>query len=520
MKLCVPVSAICLLAAVGFGQSYIGRVDTIGGTTYDWQTSGPVARWLVNAPGCGLHAVWMFSAEANTVFNDRNLRYNYYDFATRQWGWIDPEHISSGHNVFTHRAGYGNVDYDPRTGVAVIGGHYTGAGGGTTKLARDVAPGSGMFEYADGSGQDMRGWPRLAVSEDGTIHVLCMSAAYMMSYSRILPQRWPDFEPPMPIGPSPGFPTYNVAAAKVSGRVCLIWAMAVHQPMYGYLQTSSDHGASWTDTIRFLPPEAYGGDTLTSFTASALFPSYDSQDRLHVVASVVPMLYDTLYVAPTQIWHWCADNTPPWSRIHVASCRPQNLHGRLGYSAVYADRPSIGEGSDGRLYVAWEQFDSSNVEPLTERLRAGVWVSGSADNGVSWTPGMLVTERNTYSHRFPCVADRTVSGGPSQDTVCVLYMMDSVAGFFVQNEGPATRNPVVCQFITTSKVGSQDRDQTQAPGGKPQATIVRALPSDAVAFDVTGRRVLSPKPGVYFVAEGVGARGQGLGRIRKVIVQR
>ncbi len=51
------------------------------------------------------------------------------------------------------------------------------------------------------------------------------------------------------------------------------------------------------------------------------------------------------------------------------------------------------------------------------------------------------------------------------------------------------------------------------------ATVVRSLPPGAVAFDAMGRRVVSAKPGVYFVRnEG---RGEGdLGRARKVVVQR
>ena len=52
------------------------------------------------------------------------------------------------------------------------------------------------------------------------------------------------------------------------------------------------------------------------------------------------------------------------------------------------------------------------------------------------------------------------------------------------------------------------------------ASVLRRLPPGAVVFDAMGRRVLNPRPGVYFLAEGAGANGQGSGRIRKVILQR
>ena len=80
----------------------------------------------------------------------------------------------------------------------------------------------------------------------------------------------------------------------------------------------------------------------------------------------------------------------------------------------------------------------------------------------------------------------------------------------------------------------------QAPPGIPtQARRLQTLlnrsaplrsPTDAVLFDATGRRaaVLRPgpndishlAPGVYFVREGLGTRGQGPGKTRKVVVTR
>jgi len=531
-----------LTLAVSFvpAQGYIGRLDTLGSTTYDWQTGGPAAKCLVNASGYGLHAVWMWSvATSGTTFPDRNMRYSFYDFSTRRWTWPDSNPMQGGVDVFPFRTGYGNVDADPATGVAIIGSHYSGAGGVTIMLAKDAEPGAGIFDYAEAeSVLGLIQWPRIAVGQDGTIHVFAISSAYVLGYTRILPGMWPHFEPLRgAIEPSPGFPSHNIAASKVSGRVCLIWELTTDEPEIGYLQTSTDNGATWTPPEQFLPPDAYGGDTVTSFGITSLYPWYDWQDRLHVVATVCPIVNDTMYIVPSQVWHYCADNTPQWNRIHIATCDPDHLMGSVGYNATYAGRPSIGEDNDGRLYVAWEQFDSSNVEPLTNRLRAGIWVSSSPDNGASWTPGLLVTERNTFSHRFPSIVDRMVPGGPSEDTVCILYMIDSISGFFVQSEGPVSFNPIVCQFIASPLVGAKEvtNDElrvTNAP------TIIRGVLRLPVSpftihtslFDMTGRQVMTLKPGandvtrlspgVYFVRSEPSAVSGEPSAVAKVVISR
>ena len=536
MRKLAVLALLMLAASLASAQGYIGRLDTLGTTTYDWQNGWHANQWLVNAPGHGLHAVWMLSAATGgTTFPDRNIHYNYYDFATRLW---------TGANVFPHRAGYGNVDYDPATGAAIIGCHYTGTGGVTVKLARDAAPGACIFDCADGEPVlGVTQWPRIAVGQNGTIHIFTITASYVLGYSRILPGNWPTYEPPRtPIDPSPGFPTFPLAASRVSGKVCLMWEISTDDPEDAYMQTSTDNGATWTDPEQFLPPAAYGGDTVTSFHITSLYPWYDLADRLHVVANVCPEVNDTVYIIPSQIWHYCADNSPQWSRIHIATCEPAHLLASVGYNATYACRPCIGGGNDGRLYVAWEQFDSSNVEPLTSRLRAGIWVSSSPDNGLSWTPGLLVTERNTFSHRFPSIVDRMIPGGPSEDTVCILYMIDSISGFFVQSEGPATFNPMVCQFIPSSLLGAEETMNDELGTMNVGPTIVRGvLPFEARGalsdrglrgqqreprgelLDISGRRVLDLRPGpndvsrlspgVYFIHSAIDNRQSPMPRV-------
>jgi hypothetical protein len=67
--------------------------------------------------------------------------------------------------------------------------------------------------------------------------------------------------------------------------------------------------------------------------------------------------------------------------------------------------------------------------------------------------------------------------------------------------------------------GVEESFGPQAPSRRLLPTVSRSLPPGAVVFDAMGRRVLDPKPGVYFVRDE--GRGAGdVGRVRKVVVQR
>jgi len=487
MRQLVTLAAALAIAA---GQGYIGRLDTIGGTTYDWWADANVRRSLVNSPQFGVHAVWMSSSSSGTSFPDCCVRYNYYDHSVHAWNWLD-DCMSSGVNVFTERTGYGVVAADS-SGKAIVVAHNDSG----LVLARDAAPGVGIFSYSHGPSGYY--WPDIAIGDDSVLHV-AMSSGTGVSYSRLTgSSSWDSVR----VLDSLAYLTYAIAASRTGPAVFATWV----GDTAAFCLLSENRGDTWSSRVRLDPPPAFGGDTVTRFSRQGLFPFFDSQGRLHLTATVYPEVHDTAYVNPAEVWHWCQANQPRWARIHHAGCAPEHMQASVGYGAIYADRPTMGEGDDGELYVAWEQFDSSNVEPQTERLRAGVWVSGSADNGASWTPGLLVTERNTMSHRFPCIIDRVLSGEPV-DTICVLYLMDQVAGFFIYNEGPATPNPVVCQFVfPPDAIGEEAGTESRAMNLGP--TVVRgvlSLPRSLLTphcslLSTDGRKVLDLHPGANDVS--------------------
>jgi hypothetical protein len=68
--------------------------------------------------------------------------------------------------------------------------------------------------------------------------------------------------------------------------------------------------------------------------------------------------------------------------------------------------------------------------------------------------------------------------------------------------------------------GVEESPKPQASSPKPQPTVVRRLSAGAVAFDAMGRRVVNPKPGVYFVREEPQAASLKPQAMRKVVLQR
>ncbi len=432
----------------------VGTVDTIGGTTYDWQSNGPAYRMLVNSYEYGLHAAWMFSASDQPEFPDRNLRYNFYDYAASAWNWVDPDFMQSGVNVFTERCGYGNLDADPVTGVAEVSCHI-----GLPihpDVGRDMAPGAGIFEYCTGS-PVMEGylWPYISTGQNQTIHCHCIDDASRggVFYSQVNPWcTWAD-----PVGmaspqPNPDFPNQNIGASDAGDNLCVTWEFSMGAPDPGFYRISTDGGTSWENPMDLPWPPAYGGDTATSYHITSLFPFYDANDKLHIAAGVMPYVGGSGYIIPAQLWHWSPDHTPNWTHIYTATCAPENLLAAVGYNAIYACRMSLGEDNSGNLYVAWEQFDSSNVEPgPPEVLRADIFVAGSGSGGDTWGEPVKITGGGTGSHRFPGIVDKAYAG-TDEEMIAVTYIIDQVAGFFVQGEGPCTNNPVICHWVPKSAI--------------------------------------------------------------------
>jgi len=454
-SVCLILLVPLLALAAGPAQFTIGAVDTVGGTTYDNQFGGPSWRLLANSSGHGIYVLWMYSASmSGTTFPDRNMRLNYYDGALQKWTYADStDFMSSGVSVFPRRTGFGGIDVDTG-GTPHISCHAVLGGATRPWVAKGQSGG-----YSDSTGLPACMWPSIAVGQDGAVHILPMTSSYDLVYCRIAPDSWPHWSTPLTgIAPNPGFPSQSIAASKVSNKVSLVWE--VSQSRQAYQMHSTDGGLTWDSSAALTPPDAYGADTLTGYGVMSLFPFYDRHDRLHVVANLLPVVNDTALLVPSQIWHYCSDNTPQWSRIHVAGCNPANMMGSVGDNATYACRPTIGEDEAGGLYVVWEQFDSLNVEPTTSRLRADIYLAqDGGDNGASWQPSVRVTDQGTWSCRFPSAIDYF-----EDDTFRLSYLLDQVAGIY-PTQGVASMNPLVVQKVVVP-LGIAEGDGSVMPSAE------------------------------------------------------
>jgi hypothetical protein len=430
------------------GLDVVGKIDTVGGTTWDWQINGNSDQFIVVDPTYGVHVTWIYSAEMSG-HADRNMRYNFYDYAAGAWNFIDPANfMNSGINVFTDRSGYGMLDVDPVTGVAYVVAHQ---GGIFPNLARDAAPGAGIFDPCVGTPNcDQYCWPSMNLTMNEQPHVALMDygTKTMLFYSTVNP--WCTWSVPISIPngavPDPQFPTYITKASKTSQKVVVSWVYNntdVTQPSEGYYRQSVDDGATWADPVQIPIPATFtpGSESTASFHIAGIYPFLDHSDNLHVVANIMPFIAGQGYIIPTEIWHWYQP-TGSWSKVVRSECDTTHLMGSVGYNASYASRPTLCQGVGNELVCVWEEFDSMNVEPATGIMRSEIRCARSMDNGATWGPAVTLTTPGTDSKRFPSAAPEMY-----HDTVYVRYEQDQVSGYGIApySQGPITNNPIIVQ---------------------------------------------------------------------------
>jgi hypothetical protein len=433
----------------GPGVDLLGRVETVGGTTDDYQLGGPMPQRIFFDSADGLHVAWNYSAQTSG-FTDRNMRYNFYDLMARVWSFIDPSNfMNSGVNVFTNRTAFGNMDVNPLTGCAYVSG-WICPSVGIPIVARDAAPGAGIFTECEG--EDGYVLPLIALSSSGKTHVAFTDEATLsgLFYSGISP--WGTWSSPLHVSPpmpDPGLCSYLIAASKRHPWVCIVWAAPDSESWRIYYTKSTDDGATWSrsDTLALPPAFHPGSDTVPSISPVNLYPWYDpdedEDDALHVAVGVYPVVVGQGKITPIELWQW--SETAGWSKVVRLDCDSAHLMGSIGSDAAYASRPSFAVCSHGhQLVCVWEQFDSANVEPRDSVLRADIWAARGDSLGRKWGAPVRLTNPDSTSKRFPCVA-----GAMHSDTFVVTYLVDSCAGIGIPpyGQGPVTNNPIVVQSV-------------------------------------------------------------------------
>jgi hypothetical protein len=519
-------SAIVLLLSCGIalvaGPLPVGVIDTVGGTTYDDQNSGPALQWVINDPAYGIHVTWMYANSA-TPWSDRTMQYNFFDKNTGAWNWLDPDFMVSGTNSQFRKTGFGTLELDPADGSARIAAHYSaGMPGFTPVVVDDLAPGAGIFNEWLGTPTLTEYFlPVMAIPPDGSVSLLIIrfAASDNLYYARST--TWGTWDTPVWWNATSAF-GHNITASRASNKLLATWMSGSGTDLTLSYRFSSDGGATWDATQALTPPSAFGTDSGTVCFIGAT-PLFDKDDNWRLVTTLVPLVADSALQNPAQIWVYNSGNSE-WHFIHGAGA--QNLSGEIGGNAAYCGRPSLGQNpTGGTFYCAWEEFDSINFEPSTGRLRADIFVASSPD-GATWSSPVRLTNSDATSKRFPFLA-RNCAG----DSLAVGFEQDSIAGFNTGEVGAISRNPI-CVWRGTAS-GGIEQDRTLAVSRfTPNATIIRSvlfLPVSPFTlqsslFSLAGQKIMSLRlgpndvaalaPGAYFVRqEGSG----GLGKTHKYL---
>ncbi|MEO0110173.1 MAG: hypothetical protein ABIL00_05315 [candidate division WOR-3 bacterium] len=405
----------------GFTFSQVGIVDTVGWTTYDFPPFH-ARRTIVNDFRFGTHITWLADFPPY-----RDVRYNFFNCNTGRW--------LGEAGVFLVRTGLPSLHIIP-TGEAVVGAHGTDGNSPLRPMvAKDVAPGSGLFPEVS-EGPEGFTCPLITVTQNGWIHfaIIDYPDGEDIYYTKI--RQWPNWEEPILLAEGVG-PFHNITSSLVSNNLIVLWTTALPPGMIDSVayRISTNGGDTW-GPITYIPfPPAFspGSETFPSFYS--IYGFFDRTENFHIVASLYPVIRDTMRFIPAEIWHYCPNNNPAWSKIRRAE--PETLAGEI--DEVFATRPSIGQNPTTQTLIAtWEEFIGSNPEPINNQLRSGIWVSASDDNGRTWTTPRVITDTTaTISFRFPCIAEKI------DHYAWITYLADSIAG----SEMPKTRNPILVHRV-------------------------------------------------------------------------
>lgn len=509
-RIVILTAMLCAAAA-----AQTGVVDTVGGTTFDNQNTGPALQWIINDPHNGIHVTWLYSALARgSNWPDRTMKYNYLDRATGEWNWMDPnDYMLSGLNSQNRRTGYGTMEIDPTDGAALIAAHYS-LGGMPPQwcpvVARDVAPGGGIFDWCVGEPNLVNHFlPVVAVSPGGIIHLLHIQFATSdnLFYSRST--SWCNWDGPQGWQQSGAY-GHNLCASHQSGAVVASWLRGSGSEAALFVRMSTDAGASWATPTELVPPSVYGGDTVTACGqgANVLF---DRNDDWLLATVLVPVVAETARSNPAEIWVFKSAGAS-WHRVRRAGARTPA--GSLGSNATFCGRPSLGQNPvTGRFWITWEEFDSLDVEPSTGLLRAEVWCAWS-DDGAAWSEPVRLTSPDGTSKRFPVLARDC-----TDDSLAVFYVQDLIAGFNSDSVGAVSNNPVCVwrgALAGIAEAASSGPHIRLAGPGVARAGVALTVPNRAwllgpdgrVVAEARGGRVSTDglKAGVYWLDDGAARR--------------
>jgi hypothetical protein len=263
-----------------------------------------------------------------------------------------------------------------------------------------------------------------------------------------------------------------------------------------YYRRSTDYGATWSDKVR-----------LTDDIQESWHPSLALHDSFVHLAwrDWRDHSFEVYYKRSTDYGATWGNDT--------------RLSGDLANGSY---DPCIAADS-GLVHVVW--WDTRNT-PYE------IYYKNSTDEGVTWGDDVRLTNDTTGSYNITVAARGAtvhVMWEALYNTSYIMYTFSTDGGVTWSTDTALTVTPDYwsvspCATMDGSDVhliwtdfrnseygeiyykrklaagaGVEENHQSQAPSHKRQATVIRSLPAGVVAFDAMGRRVVSPKSGLYFV---------------------
>jgi hypothetical protein len=464
---------------------WVGEVDTVGTTWYDYQHNGTAGRMIRVDDTGKIHVVWM-----NGLDNGATSRHIYYNLHDPISGW---QWSNTGYPVENAvRGGYTclgvNADGYPFPCFHVVTS--TSGGLGHSATAADFFPGTGAFQFwelpyvYDPSVLEVI-WPKIAVDIQGRIHVastenpasgaagdpqrvyycrgtfdpLLFNITYQASQTEI---EWTENI------------TVDVAASRHSDRVALAYTKIRYIPPYEvdttqynndvYLFISED-GITWdfntpTNVTNFITPDpsylpdtvAADRDTLRVYNDISLL--FDAADNIHVAFTTAAYycLEGLISINNSMIWHW-TDLTDNYGLIVDGFWGATPLS--CGAWQRFVQRPCLAiDEATGDLYCTYMAYDTSDASQ-GGFYQGEAFVGWSDDDGDHWSVATNIT--NTHAPNAEpghCWSERdiTCSEEVVDGFLHVLYVMDSDAGGIPQSEGSWTNSPVYYHKVPISGI--------------------------------------------------------------------